>query len=191
MSTTIFLADDHDIVREGLRSLLEEEPGFEVVGEAANGRDAVEWATKLSPDVMILDIAMPELNGIEAASRFHGICPDTRIIIVSIYSTHEHIVRALRAGARGYILKESAGAEIVRAIQMVLAGHRFMSPKIADMIIDEYLDPKAKVDTLNPLAKLTSRERQILQMVAEGRSSLEISRALNLSPKSVDTYRSR
>lgn len=191
MSTTIFLADDHDIVREGLRSLLEAEEDFEVIGEAADGHEALEQAIELRPDVVTFDISMPELNGIEATAHLHETCPDTKIIILSMYSTQEYILRALRAGAQGYILKESAGAEIVRAIRTVQAGHRFVSPKVADMIIDQYLDAEVKIDALNPMARLTPRELEILQMVAGGKSSLDISKALNLSPKTIDSYRSR
>ncbi len=191
MNTTIFLADDHDIVREGLRSLLEAEEDFEVIGEAANGHDALEQAIEIRPDVVIFDIAMPELNGIEATACLHEACPDIKIIILSMYSTQEYILRALRAGAQGYILKESAGAEIVRAIRTVQAGHRFVSPKVADMIIDQYLNPEVKIDALNPMTGLTPRELDILRMVAGGKSSLDISKALNLSPKTVDSYRSR
>lgn len=191
MIVTIILADDHDIVRDGLRSLLANEKDFKVVGEASNGRDAVKQAVELCPDVAIFDISMPELNGIEATIRLKESCPNVKVIIVSMHSAEEHIMRALRAGAQGYILKESAGAEIIDAIRMVLAGHRFVSPKIADMIIDEYLTPKAKPALLSPLTRLTSREREILQMVAESKSSLEIALLLNISPKSVDSYRSR
>ncbi len=191
MSPTIFLADDHDIVRQGLCSLLEEEDGFRVIGQAANGRDAVEQAINLHPDIAIFDISMPELNGIEATARLKKTCPDIKIIILSMHFAQEYILRALRAGAQGYVLKESAGAEVVSAIRTVLAGHRFVSPKIADMIIDEFLAPDTRAEDLNPLTRLTSREREILQLVAEGKSSLEIAKSLKLSPKSVDSYRSR
>lgn len=190
MSPTIFLADDHDIVRQGLCSLLEED-GFRVIGQAANGRDAVQQAINLHPDIAIFDISMPELNGIEATARLKKARPDIKVIILSMHFAQEYILRALRAGAQGYVLKESAGAEVVNAIRTVLAGHRFVSPKIADMIIDEFLAPDTRVEDLNPLTRLTSREREILQLVAEGKSSLEIAKSLQLSPKSVDSYRSR
>jgi len=193
---TIFLADDHAVVRDGLRALLEAQPDLKVIGEAANGREAVRQITQLyqnqrPPEVVILDISMPELNGIEAAQQIGAICPSVRIIILSMYGSSEHIFRALQAGARGYLLKESAGAEVVNAIRIVYAGQRYLSQEISDKLIDNYISQRETTETKSPLARLSPREREILQLVVEGKSSAEIAEILSLSPKTVDTYRSR
>ena len=191
MSITVFLADDHTVVREGLRALLETQEDIEVVGEATNGRDATTLGIELCPDVAILDIAMPALNGIEVALRLRARRPFTRIIIMSMYSTHEHVSRALGAGAEGYLLKESAGAEIIEAVRSVQKGHRFLSQKISDIVIEDYSNPSGGIDATSPLARLSLREREILQLVVEGRSSVDIAEIINVSSKTVDTYRSR
>ncbi len=191
MAITVFLADDHGVVREGLKSLLDAHEDIEVVGEAANGREATHLAGELCPDIAILDIAMPELNGIEFASRLRVSCPQTQIIILSMHSAHEHITRALKAGAQGYLLKESAGAEIVNAIRSVHEGHRYLSQKISDILLQDYEGPGDRPDPAPLLSKLSSREREILQLVVEGKSSSDIGDILNLSSKSIDTYRSR
>ncbi len=191
MSITVFLADDHAVVRDGLRFLLEAQQDIEVVGDAANGREAVRLVTQLRPDVVILDIAMPELNGIEAAGQICEACPSSQIIILSMYSTTEHIFRALQAGARGYLLKESAGIEVVNAVRAVHAGRRYLSQKISDQVIDDYIHQREAAEERGPLARLSPREREILQLVVEGKSSVEIADVLFLSPKTVETYRSR
>ena len=134
MSITVFLVDDHTIVRDGLRMLLEAEQDMVVVGEAGNGREAVEKVTQLRPDVVVTDIAMPEMNGIEAAEHIREICPSTRVIILSMYSTTEYILRALQAGARGYLLKESAGSELINAVRSVSGGDHYLSPKVMDRV---------------------------------------------------------
>lgn len=191
MTISVFLADDHGVVREGLRSLLESQEDIEVVGEADNGRDAMQQVIALRPDIVILDISMPELNGIEAASRIATKSPNTHIIILSMHSAHEHILRALQAGSQAYLLKESAGTEILNAIRAVTTGHRYLSQKISDIIIRDFLDTEGGIKPFNPLSELTSREREILQLVVEGKTSSEIGEALKLSSKSIDTYRSR
>jgi len=191
VSITVFLADDHAVVRDGLRFLLEAQQDIEVVGDAANGREAVRLVTQLRPDVVILDIAMPELNGIEAAGQICEACPSSQIIILSMYSTTEHIFRALQAGARGYLLKESAGIEVVNAVRAVHAGRRYLSQKISDQVIDDYIHQREAAEERGPLARLSPREREILQLVVEGKSSVEIADVLFLSPKTVETYRSR
>lgn len=191
MSITIILADDHAIVRDGLRFILEAQPDFQVIGDAANGREAVRQASQNCPDIAILDIAMPGLNGIEAARQIREICPATKIIILSIYATSEHIFRALQAGARGYLLKESAGVEVVDAVRAVQAGRRYLSEEISELMIDNYLSQRQASEAQNPLARLTAREREVLQLVVEGKPSVEIAEILSLSPNTVDTYRSR
>ncbi len=191
MNVTIFIADDHAIVRDGLRYLLEAQEGFSVVGEADNGRDAVKKVRQVNPDIVLMDIAMSEMNGIEAAELICKQCPETRVIILSMYASSEHIMRALGAGVAGYILKESAGSELIDAVKSVRAGRRFMSRKVSDRIWDDKLAPGKTIDSGDPLKTLSLREREVLQLVAEGRTSAEIAQKLHLSPKTVDTYRSR
>jgi DNA-binding NarL/FixJ family response regulator len=187
---TVFLADDHAVVRDGLRVLLETQPDISVIGDAANGRDAVHQVAQLRPDVVVMDIAMPDLNGIEATQQIYEVCPSTQVIILSMHSTNEHVFRALQAGARGYLLKECAGIEVVNAVRAVHADHRYLSQKISDRLIDDYVRQR-RVTDVSPLARLSPREREVLQLVVEGKSSAEIGDILSLSSKTVETYRSR
>jgi DNA-binding NarL/FixJ family response regulator len=191
VNTTIFLADDHGVVREGLRLLLETQPDFRVIGEAGNGREAVRKIVQDRPDIAILDIGMPELNGLEATQQIRESCPATQVIILSMHSSSGHIVRALQAGARGYVLKSSVGAELVDAVRTVRAGQRYLSPKVSDHIVDDYLKQLEASKEESPLARLSPREREILQLVVEGKTSAQIASILSLSPSTVDTYRSR
>ncbi len=191
MSLTVFLADDHAVVRDGLRALLEAHSDIRVIGDAANGHETVRRVAQLCPDVVVLDIAMPELNGIEAAREIGQVCPATQVIILSIHSTTEHIFQALQAGARGYLLKESAGIEVVNAVRAVHTGRRYLSPKISDRIVDDYIRQRQAAQVTSPLAHLSPREREVLQLVAEGKSNAEIAGILSLSLKTVETYRSR
>ena len=184
----VLLADDHAVVRDGLRALLEAQADIEVVGDAANGREVLRQARALQPDVVVMDIAMPELNGVEATQQMHDACPSTQVLMLSMHSTTEHIFRALQAGARGYLLKDSAGSEVAEAVRTVHAGRRYLSHKIAAAVIDDYIAERHRA---SPLESLSGRERQILQLVAEGKSSAEVAALLSLSPKTVDTYRSR
>lgn len=188
MPITVLLVDDHSIVRDGLRVLLEAEGDIEVVGGAANGLEAVRKVRELHPDVVVMDLAMPELNGTEATAQIHDISPATEVLVLSMHSTAEHILRAFQAGARGYVLKESAGPEVVAAVRSVHAGKRYLSQKIAGTVLDDYIRERR---TGTPLESLSVRERQILQLIAEGKSTAETAKALFLSPKTVDTYRSR
>jgi DNA-binding NarL/FixJ family response regulator len=191
MKITVFLADDHAVVRDGLKLLLETQSDLLVVGEAADGRQAVRRVDQLRPRVAILDIAMPELNGIEAAGQIKEVRPETQIIMLSMYSSLEHVFQALRAGARGYLLKEAAGAEVIQAVRVVHHGKRYLSQRIADLVIDECLRQGEGAAGDSPLTRLAPREREVLQLVAEGKSTAEIAQILPLSSKTVDTYRSR
>lgn len=191
MMTTIFLTDDHAVVRDGLRSLLEEQRDFKVIGVAANGREAVHQIVKLCPDVAILDIAMPEVNGLEAARQIHALHPPIQMIILSMFATTGHIFQALQAGVRGYLLKTSAGIEVVDAVRAVQAGRRYLTQEIQDRIIDDYVSQEKAGPGQNPLMSLTAREQEILQLVVEGKTTAGIATILSLSPKSVETYRSQ
>ena len=186
MSITIFLADDHAVVRDGLRLLLEAEPDLRVVGDASNGHEAVRQVSQLCPDVVVMDIAMPDLDGIEAAQKIGEGSPTTQVIILSMHSTTEHIFRALQAGVRGYLLKESAGIEVVNAVRTVHSGHRYMSQKISDSLVDDYVRQRHSAQAQSPLARLSPREREVLQLVVGGKSSAEIADSLSLSVKTVD-----
>lgn len=191
MTIRVFLADDHAIVREGLRLILEAEGDIKVVGEAGDGRKAVREVQQHCPDVVVMDIAMPELNGIEATHQIREACPSAQVIILSVYSTAEHLVRSLEAGARGYLLKESAGQEVVKALRTVHAGRRYFCQSISEKVVDDYMAQRQGVVEKSPLERLSNREREILQLVVEGKSSAEIAAILYLSPKTVETYRSR
>jgi DNA-binding NarL/FixJ family response regulator len=192
MTITVLLADDHAVVRDGLRYLLDAQPDIAVVAVAANGRAAVEEVEAGRPNVVLLDIAMPEMNGITAAERIQELAPDTRIIILSMHSTSEHIFRALRAGAAGYLVKESAAQEVVTAVRAVQAGERYLSREISNKIVEDYLLHRGLSEKQqSPLERLSPRELEVLQFVVEGQSSAQIAEVLQLSPKTVETYRGR
>jgi DNA-binding NarL/FixJ family response regulator len=186
----VLLADDHAVVRDGLSFILQAEGDIDVVASVANGRQAVSRAQALQPDVVLMDITMPELNGIEATALIRESCPEVRVIILSMLGTSEHVFRALQAGASGYLLKESAGQEVVEAVRAVAAGQRYLSPAITDIVVGDYL-LRADGNEVSPLESLSPREQEILQLVVEGKSSAEIAGLVHLSPKTVDTYRSR
>jgi DNA-binding NarL/FixJ family response regulator len=189
MPVRILLADDHALVRDGLRMNLEARGDFVVVGDAVNGRDALAQAVALLPDVIIMDIGMPELNGIEATRLICERLPSVKILILSMFSSSEHSFRALRSGARGYLLKESAGEEVVTAVGTIMRGGHYFGAGVVNPL--EYPACGEQSQQKSPLESLSQREREIFQLVAEGKSSSEIAALLGLSPKSVDTYRSR
>ncbi len=172
-----------------MRALLEAESDISVVGDAPDGRIAVEKIRELKPDVVVMDISMPGLNGIEAAQQISAELPDVRVVMLSMHSTSEHVFRALKAGASGYLLKESAGKEVVAAVRSVVNGRRFLSEKITDVMIDDIV--RGDHPDRSPLERLSAREREVLQLVVEGRSTQEAADILFLSPKSIETYRSR
>jgi DNA-binding NarL/FixJ family response regulator len=190
MSITVFLADDHRMVREGFRLLLETQSDIKVIGEAGNGREAVRQAIKLTPDVILMDIAMPELNGIEATKQIIEAHSSAKIIVLSMYSTTQHIFRALKAGAKGYILKESAGDDVIKAVRMVHGGKTFLCDEITGVVVVDYIEKREAGTTEDPLSRLSTREREVLQLLVEGKSNTKIAELLFLSQKTVETYRS-
>jgi len=191
MTITVFLADDHAVVRDGLRYLLEAQPDLDVVGDAGDGRETVRQVNQRCPDIVIMDIAMPELNGIEATREIGKRSPSAQVIILSMHSTDEHIKRALKAGARGFLLKESAGVEVVKAVREVHKGECYFSQKISRRLIDSIVWQMCNDGKESPLDILSPREIEVLQLVVEGKTSAEIADILSLSPKTIETYRSR
>ncbi|MBI2748076.1 MAG: response regulator transcription factor [Burkholderiales bacterium] len=188
MRIRILIADDHGMVAEGLQFLVAAHPDFEVVGRVADGREAVRSALDLEPDIVVMDMAMPEMNGVEATRVIHDRIPDTRVIMLSMYSNPEYVYRALEAGASGFVVKRAAARELVNAIRAVHAGRRYLGAQVAEDVIKRFIDEGAPKD---PLSLLSSRERQVLQLLAEGKSVAEIAAALSISPKTVETYRWR
>jgi DNA-binding NarL/FixJ family response regulator len=191
MKIRVFLADDHAVVRDGLRMLLEAGGAIAVIGSASDGRLAVKEVMQLNPDVVVMDISMPKLDGIEATQQIRRCCPGARVIILSVHSTSEHIFRALRAGAQGYLLKESAGSEVVQAVRSVHSGVRYFSQAIMETVVEDYVQRRQHGSDKSPLERLSAREREILKLLADGKSNPEIAASLFISVKSVETYRSR
>ena len=187
MTIRILIADDHGVVAEGLKHLVEAQSDMEVVSLAVDGREAVRQARDLHPDVVLMDLSMPELNGADATRAILERDPKCRVIVLSMYSEREYVRRALKAGAAGYVVKRSAAKEVVEAIRAVYAGQRFLSPRVADVVLDDYAGEGA--DDL--LSKLSQREREVLQLLAEGHTGAQIAERLSLSQKTVETYRAR
>ena len=191
MKISVLIGDDHTVVRDGLRALLETSKNIEVVGGAASGRETVSQFLRLRPEVVILDISMPDLNGIEAAQQILEASPQTGVIMLSMIGTPEHLYQALRAGARGYLLKESAGQEVMEAVLTVHGGMVYLSQPVLNILISDYLQHRGQEEEREPLRLLSEREREVLEWVVEGKTSAEIAEILFLSPKTVESYRSR
>jgi DNA-binding NarL/FixJ family response regulator len=185
----ILLADDHNLLRDGLRLLLERQPGFAVVAEAGDGREALRLAEEHRPDVAVMDIAMPLLNGIDATKRIVDACTPTSVIILSMHHDESYIVRALNAGARGYLLKDSLKADLIGAVKAVSQGHSYFSPQIRALLQEDYFREMSDKHKTDSFELLTAREREILQLAAEGRSNKEVAQLLNLSQHTVETHR--
>jgi two-component system response regulator NreC len=187
----ILIADDHGIVRKGLRLQLEQNNDFEVVGEATEGREAVRMAEELLPDVVIMDIAMPNLNGIQATTQLVKKNPQIGVIILSMYSDETYLMRTLAAGAKGYLLKDSADVDLHRAVEVVAQGKPFFSPAIADTLLEDYMRQLQQRGLQDSYDLLTEREKEILQLLAEGKSNKDVAGILNLSTNTVETHRTR
>lgn len=183
-SLRILLADDHEMVRQGLRAVIEEQRGWEVCGEARTGREAVDKAGELKPDVVIMDFTMPELNGMEATRQIHAALPRTQVLILTMHESEELVREVLAAGARGYMLKSDAGRALVDAIQALADNKPYFTSKVSALVLQGYLNPTTRE---NPT--LTPREREIVQLVAEGKSTKEVADKLNISPKTAETHR--
>jgi two-component system, NarL family, response regulator NreC len=185
----ILLADDHVVMRSGLRLLLERQPNLEVVAEAADGQEAVRLAAAEKPEVVIMDIAMPHLNGVEATRQIVTRNPETAVVILSMHSDESYVLRSLKAGARAYLLKDSAEADLIAAIRAIQGGKSFFSPGVRRILTEDYVHQLAKLGVEDTYELLTPREREILQLVAEGKSNKEVANLLNLSLYTVETHR--
>lgn len=188
MSIRIILADDHQIIRDGLRSLLEKVPGMTVVGEAANGRDALRLALELTPEVVIMDVSMPDLNGIDATRQIIAAAPQIKVIALSIHGDQRFVMEMLKAGASGYLLKDTAFEELAKAIHEVLANHTYLCREIAEQVVGDYVRQLKQADG-SAFSVLTAREREVLQLLAEGNSTAQMAEHLHLSVKTIETHR--
>jgi len=187
----VLLADDHNLIRAGLRLVVSQQSDFQVAGEAENGRQAVALAEQLKPDVVVMDIKMPDLNGIEACHQIRETLPDTEVVMLSMHSDETYVLRALKAGARAYLLKDSAEADLARAIRAAVDGKSFFSPAVGKVLLEDYMRKLQRTGAEDSYELLSPREREILQVVAEGKSSKEIANLLNLSVYTVETHRAK
>ena len=190
MAVTVLLADDHPIVRQGLRHLLEAEPDIKILGEASDGLQAVQLSETFKPNVLIVDIMMPGLNGLDVVRQVKDRSPDTFCIVLSMQSADVYVVKALKSGAAGYVLKETGPSELVNAVQQVISGKRYLSPRLSERLIDVLLQTSEEI-TLDPYETLTNREREILHMAAEGLTTVAIAKRLSISPRTAELHRGR
>jgi len=190
-SIRVLLADDHKLIRAGLRLVVDQQPDLSVVGEADDGRQAVELAKSLKPNVVVMDIGMPNLNGIEAARQIRAIRPDAAVVMLSMHSDEGYVLRALGAGARAYLLKDSATTDLVQAIHAVVEGKSFFSPAVSKVLLQDYMRKLQRSGAEDSYDLLSPREREVLQLVAEGKSNKEVSSLLNLSVYTVETHRAK
>jgi DNA-binding NarL/FixJ family response regulator len=188
MAISVVLVEDHQVVREGVRALLEAQPEFAVIGEAASGLGVTDLVERLTPDVLILDLMLPGLSGLEVARQVSHRIPTTRILVLSMHANEAYVLQALSSGASGYILKDSSAQDLVRAIHEVMAGRRFLSPPLSERAIEAYMQ-KAQDALLDPYDALTSREREVLHLAAEGRTNAEIATELSISPRTAEVHR--
>ncbi len=196
MPTRILIVDDHQIVRAGLRVILEQEPSFQVVGEAADGVEAVDLATRVEPDVVLMDISLPSLNGIDATRKILDVCPTTRVVALTAHAMHDMISGTFRAGAVGYLVKDSAVEELVQAVRTVTAGGVYVSPRVAGTVVGQFVggngengQPTGGPPAGGAFNRLTNREREVLQLMSEGYATKEVARALGVSIKTAETHR--
>ncbi len=185
----IVIAEDHRILREGLRALISSNPDLDIVGEAEDGRDAIRCVEKLVPDLILLDLSMPRMNGMEAIKEIKKQCPETKILVLTVHRTEEYILATLRAGANGYVLKDATHAELLMAIKSVLMGKRYLSPGVSEKVIEGYLEGRKTLRPSTPWGTLTQREREVLKLIAEGYKNKEIADYLYISVKTVEKHR--
>jgi DNA-binding NarL/FixJ family response regulator len=191
ISVRILVADDHEIVRQGLRALLETQPGWQVVAEAVDGREALDKAKRLRPDVVVLDVSMPNLNGLEATRQIRKALPETEVLILTMHDSEQLVREVLEAGARGYVLKSDAGRELVTAVESVRKSKPYFTSRVSEIVLDGYLNAGGRSDAYNVprSVRLSPREREIVQLLAEGKSNKEVAAALHISVKTAETHR--
>jgi DNA-binding NarL/FixJ family response regulator len=187
----VLLGDDHTLMRQGLRKIMEERPEWEVVAEVGDGREAVKKCLAIKPDVAVLDVAMPLLNGIDATQQITRKVPETKVLVLSMHSDEAYVTRALQAGATGYMLKDSAGKDLLKGIASVAAGQAYFSPAIARLMLDDYVRRVSGTDVVDRYETLSAREREIFQLIAEARTNKEVAELLEISPATVETHRAR
>jgi DNA-binding NarL/FixJ family response regulator len=185
----IVIAEDHRILREGLRALISSNPDFDIVGEAEDGRDAIRCVEKLVPDLILLDLSMPRMNGMEAIKEIKKQCPETKILVLTVHRTEEYILTTLRAGANGYVLKDATHTELMMAMKSVLTGKTYLSPGVSEKVIEGYLEGRKTLRSSTPWDTLTQREREVLKLIAEGYKNKEIADYLYISVKTVEKHR--
>jgi two-component system, NarL family, response regulator NreC len=189
MPLSVFIVDDHNLVRSGIRALIEAAPDLNVVGEAADGREAVDRISSLKPELVLMDVAMAGLNGIDAARQVHNALPQTRIIMLSMHEDRQYVFEALKAGAMGYVLKSAAFQDLISAIDTVMSNRNYISPALSDTVMNDYIRRAQGEEKSTELGRLSGREREVLQLIAEGNSSAEVGELLHISVRTVDTHR--